>query len=133
MASRSAGKRARNPCAAKAPQATATKPLTAAMAINRLAMVVKLVSVWFRNRGARRLRGEVSGSQSAANLVHGVLFQLTDTFGGYLVLGRQIVQRSLFLSQPAAGDDIAAALIQLAHRLVQIGGSCFLPVAFLDV
>ena len=61
-------------------------------------------------------------------LVHGVLFQLTDTLRRHLVLGRQLVQGGLFLGQPALEENIAAALVQLGQPFLQLMAGAVAPV-----
>ena len=66
--------------------------------------------------GALRVLQAGSGGDGALKLVHRILFQLTDTLGRDVVLGRQLMQRGLLFGQPALLQDIAAALVERFQR-----------------
>src|SRR5690348_12401707 len=60
-----------------------------------------------------------SGEQ-AAHLLHRVRLDLANAFGGNAVLVRQILQRGLVVViKPAALDDVAGALVEVAQRIGQ--------------
>ena len=63
-----------------------------------------------------------SGGNTALELVHRVLLELTNTLGRHIVLGGQVVQGGLLLGQPALVEDVATALVQAFQRFVQVGG-----------
>ena len=52
-----------------------------------------------------------SGRDGSPELAHGVRLDLANALGGNLVFGGQLVKGRLLLHQPAALDDIAAAVV----------------------
>ena len=66
------------------------------------------------------------------DFIHRVLFELADALGRHVVLRGEVVQRRFVVVQPALGQDVAAAVIQLFHRNVQAVGARLFPVVVFD-
>ena len=65
------------------------------------------------------LRFLASGAETGPDFVHGINFQLPDTFSGNAVTIRQGLQGGFLITQPATANDILATLIQFSQALVQ--------------
>ena len=70
-----------------------------------------------RSQGDKHFSHAKRGSDShrGPQFLHGTLLELPDALGGHAVLAGQIVQGGFLLRQPALGQDIATALIEISQ------------------